>query len=204
VVTTQENWQPIVNQILYLTNYNQELTDEIARSYAQRMIEHDFFPNGPAAYREAIANALVSGGQVTDGEIDTPHDGAALREFLGKVATALDERRPWPSPRFVMLPVEEWATFAHGKAIARIDWSTVRLGQFLRSLFRPIEVGGASLPVLVFRIGTGQTLAFLGSADVATHSVTLFERDPGDSKAAIADFCECTGFDPAEIVPLAS
>jgi hypothetical protein len=203
-VVTAQDWQPIVNQILYLTNYNRELTDEVAQSYAGRMIEHDFFPSGPAAYREAIAQVLASGGPVTDGVIDTPHDAAALREFLGKVAAALDERRPWPAPRFVMLQPGEWASFAQAKAIARIDWSTVRLGNFLRSLFRPIQIGDASLPVLVFRIGTGETLAFLGSAEPSVHSVTLFQRDPGDPAEVIAHFCECTGFDPAEIVRLAS
>jgi len=201
-VVTAVDWQPIVNQILYLTNYNKELTDEVAQAYADRMIEHDYFPNGPAAYRDAIGQAIASGGPVSTGDIDTPHDAPALREFLARVATALDARRPWPAPRFVQLDAAEWATFAQGKAIARIDWSTVRLGQFLRAMFRPYEIGETSLPVLVFRIGTGQTLAFLGSADPAVHSVTLFAREPGDPARTIADFCELTGFEPTEIIKL--
>ncbi|NUT07107.1 MAG: hypothetical protein HOV76_26880 [Hamadaea sp.] len=203
-MTVSERWQGIVNQIFYLTNYAHDLTDDDAKSFAERMIEHDFFPEGPAAYREAITAALAANSGADFEAVPTGHAPAALREFLGKVAAALDERRPWPPPRFVMLAPAEWASFAHGKAIARIDWSTVRLGQFLRALFRPYELGETSLPVLVFRIGTGQTLAFLGSADPTVHSVTLFEREPGDANQTIADFCEQTGFDPAEITKLAA
>ncbi|MEV6963486.1 hypothetical protein AB0M47_00095 [Hamadaea sp. NPDC051192] len=201
---TDEVWRGTLNQILYLTDYYRELSDEDAAEMAGRMIEYDFFRSGPAAYREAIGHALGASVLLGENAIEIRHDEPRVKEFLGKVATALDARQPWPAPRYRALGVQEWQTFGHAKAIAKADWSTTRMGDYLRSLFDTVPVGDASLPVLVFQIGSGQTLAFLGSADPKVHTVTLYQRDPGDPARTIADFCEQTGFDPAELTPLAA
>ncbi|MEV0273996.1 hypothetical protein AB0H43_34930 [Hamadaea sp. NPDC050747] len=201
---TDEAWRGTLNQILYLTNYYPELSDEDAAEIVGRMIEYDFFRSGPAAYREAIGEALGASVLLGEDAVETRHDESRVREFLGKIANALDARRPWPSPRYRMLDVKQWETFGQARAIAKIDWSTVRLADYLRSLFDTVKTGDVALPVLVFQIGSGQTLAFLGSADPKVHSVTLYQRDPGDPAQTIADFCEQTGFDPAEITKLAA
>ena len=199
---TDEAWRGTLNQILYLTNYYPELSDENADEIVGRMIEYDFFRSGPAAYREAIGQALGASVLLGEDAVDTRHEESRVREFLGKIATTLDARQPWPSPRYRMLDVKQWETFGQARAIGKINWSTVRVGDFLRSLFDTVTAGEAKLPVLVFRIGSGEVLAFLGSADPKVHTVTLYQRDPGDPAEVIAHFVEYTGFDPAEITPL--
>jgi len=199
-----EAWRGTLNQILYLTNYSRDLTAEDAASFAGRMIEYDFFPDGPAVYREALAQALAAPAVLSEQAVPTPHTEATLREFLGKLAAELDARKPWPSPHYRMLDVGQWATFGQARAIARIGWSPVSIGNHLRSLFDNVQVGDVSLPVLVFRIGSGEVLALLGSADPKVHSVTLYQRDPGDPAQVIAHFCELTGFDPVEVERLSA
>jgi hypothetical protein len=199
---TDEVWRGTLNQILYLTNYYRDLSDEDAAEVASRMIEYDFFDDGPAVYREAIGQALGSSVLMDEDAVDTRHDESRLREFLGKVAAALDARRPWPSPRYRMLDAKQWETFGQARAIAKIAWSPGRVGDHLRSLFDTVQVGDVSLPVLVFQIRSGEVLGLLGSADPKVHSVTLYQRDPGDPAEVVAHFCEFTGFDPAEVEAL--
>ncbi|NUR72409.1 MAG: hypothetical protein HOU81_16460 [Hamadaea sp.] len=201
-MTQQDEWRGTLNQILYLTNYARALNDEDAARFATQMIEFDFFPDGPAVYRAAIDRALAAPVLLDEGAVPAPHPEPALREFLGKVAAELDARQPWASPRYRMLDAKLWETFGQARAIAKIDWSPIRVANHLRSLFDTVQAGEAKLPVLVFRIGSGEVLAFLGSADPKVHSVTLYQRDPGDPAEIIAHFCEYTGFDPAEIKPL--
>ncbi|NUO38461.1 MAG: hypothetical protein HOQ31_07650, partial [Gemmatimonadaceae bacterium] len=186
---TDEVWRGTLNQILYLTNYYRDLSDEEAAQVAGRMIEHDYFDDGPAVYREAIGHALGVSVLLDEDAVPTRHEESRVREFLGKIAQALDARQPWPSPRYRMLDVQQWETFGQAQAIAKIDWSPGRLGDFLRSLFDTVQAGEAKLPVLVFQIGSGEVLALLGSADPKVHSVTLYQRDPGDPAETITHFC---------------
>jgi len=199
---TEDAWRGTLNQILYLANHAHDLSDDDAAAFAERMIQHDFFPDGPAVYRAAIDAALADPVLLGEEAVPQPHAEPVVREFLGKLATALDERQPWAAPRYVMLDVSQWETFGQARAIARIDWSAVRVGNFLRSMFRGVPVGERSLPVLVFRIGSGETLALIGSTEPGVHNVTLLQRDPGDPAAVIDHFREYTGFSEQDVTPL--
>jgi hypothetical protein len=200
MVTTvdEQQWRGTVNQILYLTNYARELSDEDVEKFVGRMIEYDFFPSGPAAYREALAYVLASGEILTPTAVPTRHEEGPIRDFLTRVAAELDKRRPWPEPAMRKLDVTEWPAFAAAKTVAHIDAVPSTVGERLRNQFDEVPVGELKLPVLIVQLRTGEKVALMGSTDPKSRGVTLLALD-GDPEDVIAHFSEFTGY-PAEEV----
>jgi hypothetical protein len=190
-----------INEILYGVQFD-PLNERTVDGVAQAMVDHRYLVSGPAAYLAAIEQALRSDAVLTDA-LRTRHSEESFRAFLEKLRDHLLALKPWPEPRFRKLPVSEWESFGEAKAIARIpDLHPSTVAERLPSIFDDVRIGESGLPVLVLRLGTGETVALMGSTDPKARGVALLQRDPGDPDEVIAHFRELAGFSPEEVVPL--
>jgi hypothetical protein len=190
-----------ITDILYAVLF-EKLDERTADGIARAMVEYRYLQRGPAMYLAGIEKALSTDVVLTDA-LPTQHQEADFRAFLAKVRDRLLAMRPWPEPRFRKLPVSEWHTFRDTHPVAKlphIHFSTVE--DRLPTMFDDVQLGEEKLPVLVLRLGTGETVALIGSTDRKARGVLLIPRDSGDPADIISHFSELTGFSPEEVVPI--
>jgi hypothetical protein len=195
----------LTNQILYGIDRVPDLSDEAAlAACADSILNQRHFAYPAEDYAEAIDLTVRAGRLSTDAaDISNRFSEDGLLDFLARLARHLDERRPWPRPAFVKLDVEQWNTFAHGKAIAQIDRPTHEINGILNKSFDTVPAGEEKLPVMILELRSGDVVALMGSVDRRSTTFALLQRDPGDPAEVIARFCEFTGFPPEDVVPLA-
>jgi hypothetical protein len=195
------SWRGGINQILYTLMFVRRLDNEAVDNVARAIVERGVLSEGPAAYYDSIAAALKTTEQLT-GDIETPHDDVSFRDFLHRLLTRLDALRPWPEPTFTKLPIAEWDTFAHGRAIARLENTTMNVQDRLRERFEKLPVGEGNLVGLILQLKSGQAVALMGSYEPGNR-VTLLQRDDSaDPEATIDAFVEATGFPREKITPV--
>ncbi len=164
-----------INEILYGVQFD-PLNERTVDGVAQAMVDHRYLVSGPAAYLAAIEQALRSDAVLTDA-LRTRHSEESFRAFLEKLRDRLLALKPWPEPRFRKLPVSEWESFGEAKAIARIpDLHPSTVAERLPSIFDDVRIGESSLPVLVLRLGTGET--------VCPHGIDRSQSARGGAAAA--------------------
>jgi hypothetical protein len=190
-----------IGEVLYAVQFD-PLDERTADGVAQAMVDYHYLVSGPTAYLAGIEQGLSSDVVLTDA-LSTRHSEGEFRAFLAKVRDRLLALRPWPEPRFRKLPVSEWESFGGAQPIAKIpDLHSSSVAQRLPSVFDGVQIGEVRLPVLVLRLGTGETIALVGSTDPKARGVMLLQRDPREPTEVIAHFCELTGFSPEEVVPI--
>lgn len=199
VTVDQNEARGVMNQLFYPIDGAPDLSDATAARLVDNIIEGRLFSAPVTDFAAAIDQTLRAGGLHPQTVSSTRrYTEPELMEFLGRVARALDSRRPWPPPRFAKLDVAEWPSFGSATPIARIDRPAHQLtGALGYSLDR---VG--QLPVLILRLRTGEVVALLGSVDPRATSFALLQRDPGDPSEIIAHFRTLTGFHPTDITTL--
>lgn len=87
-------WKGRINAILYGLIFTKELDDAAVRRMADALIAGRTMPGGPAVYLAAIEAALPTDEPLND-IIAAPHGEADIRDFLGRLAGELENRRPW-------------------------------------------------------------------------------------------------------------
>jgi hypothetical protein len=153
-----------------------------------------------------------------------PHSEAELLDFLRRVASLLDRRRPWPRRRFTRLDAAQWNSFDKTRPIARVNRPTQTIESAIGYQLGRLPAGGDT-PGIVLMLRSGAVVALLGSTvrrmtslsasrcslrsifspSSATQSgwgatpFTLWVRDPGNQAAVVEEFRELTGFSAEEI-----
>jgi hypothetical protein len=189
-------WRAPVNQLLYSLTYSKTIGEPEAEFSASSAVTYGSLTLGPEVYRCAIDQALASG-PVLDGMSLLPQfDQAQLVGFLRAVAVRLDEMRPWPEPAVRPLDHRGWSEFTHAVQIAELDGSLVQVMDVVQHGFRPVDSDQSGQQVLMLRLGTGETVALLGTFGIA-ENVALYADSPDNPAAVITHFSIATGF-PAE------
>ncbi|GAA1652979.1 hypothetical protein ACFQY4_21260 [Catellatospora bangladeshensis] len=196
---TDNDWHGPVNQLLYCLTLDRQLTDEVVDRVARLAVERGALRLGPQAYHDAATRALAAGADLT--ELPMEHDQQARADFLRRFTARLDELRPWPETGFVKQDAAQWASFARAVPVARLDAPVIDVRNVLRERFDRIGAEGEDLYALILRLGTGETVALLGSY-AAGQRVTLLQRDPGDPETLRRHFQQATGFPAEKIQPL--
>jgi len=199
---SEQEWRGTLNQILYALIYARELDDSVADGVADMMMDRRMLPSEPEEYYQAISQALASDHLLGPQSVPTEHDEAALRQFLARLRIRLDDRRPWPGPRFVKLPPRLWPAFADAPAIARVDRAPGTVSEHVWEDFDDAFVGGTKTPLLLLRLRTGEVLALVGSTDPRhgpSVTVRLLEGDPA---AALTSLRELANLREDQVVPL--
>ena len=122
--------------------------------------------------------------------------------FLAGLHERLEQRKPWPRPAFVKIPVQGWDDLGDLAAIARINRPMFALRGVFNTGFDRVEAGGGTLPVLLLELRNGQTVAVIGSVDPRSTVFTLMRRGADDPASVIAHFLEVTGLKSEYVEPL--
>lgn len=197
---TDNDWRGPVNQVLYCITLDRQLSEEVVDRVAHLAVARGALRLGPQAYHDAASRALAADADLT--ELPMEHDQQARADFLRRFTARLDELRPWPEAGFTKLDAAaQWPSFARAVPVARLDAPVIDVRNVLRERFDRIGAEGEDLYALILRLGTGETVALLGSY-AAGQRVTLLQRDPGDAETLRRHFQEATGFPAAKIQPL--
>lgn len=114
-----EMWRSVVDAIVYNIEYYPDLGPDAVDGTARALLVQPLWNMTPQEEYEAIQHAIQAQGPITS--IPTAHDHAAIRDFLGRVLSRLDEMKPWPEPRFQTVPILRWSEFLNAPLIAVID-----------------------------------------------------------------------------------
>jgi hypothetical protein len=194
----------LIQSVLYAIDKVRDLDDGAAQDrYVQFMIDRRYFPGTIEDYAEAIAQTLREGklGPRSHDLSRRFSEGEQLA-FLTALDAKIAERKPWPRPAFVKLPVERWDDLGDVTAIARMTSSLMDLEGVLNSSFDRVSVGDGRLPVVQLELRSGDVVAVIGSVDPHSSAFTLMRRGDTDAADVITHFREVTGLKPEDVEPL--
>jgi hypothetical protein len=176
---TRDEWREASDDILWKSMFVRDLTDAVVDHGARDLIASRYADKSPAFYYDGIEAALRSDDVLTAAH-RTPHVEPMFRDFLRRIRARMDELRPWPTPPYVRLPLDDWPRFADARAVATVP---VRMGDAEQKLLVSAHrlPGGGEASVLMLRLGTGEEVALVGNPGIKP--VTLLLRGPGVSAA---------------------
>lgn len=191
-----------INAMAFKVQFVPNLADEsVIERAANDLINQISFMHPVEEFYDALAYT-VRQGKAPETALETVegfHSEPELLDFFAHLVTRLDQLKPWPRPAFLKRDIGLWETFAHAKAIARIDTPEHRIAGRLNNSFDGVPVGAAKLPVMILELRTGEAVALVGSTDPRSTVFTLMQRDPGDPDEVISHFSELTGFPPETV-----
>jgi hypothetical protein len=191
-----------MNQFVYPLDGAPDLSDATAARMVDNMVDGKLFSAPVADFAAAIEQTLRAGAlPAGTAGISRRYTEPELLDFVRRVARHLDERKPWPPPRFTKLDVARWNTFAGATAIARINRPTHQINAAVGVPFDHVPAGDAELPVLILQLRTGEVVALMGSVEPRSTSFALLHNGPDDPAAVTDHFRELTGFRPDDVIP---
>ena len=174
---TRDEWREASDDILWKSMFVRDLTDAVVDHGARDLIASRYADKSPGFYYDGIEAALRSD-EVLTAAHRTPHAEPVFRDFLRRIRARMDELRPWPTPPYVRLPLDDWPRFADARAVATVP---VRMGDAEQKLLVSAHrlPGGGEASVLMLRLGTGEEVALVGNPGIKP--VTLLLRGSGES-----------------------
>jgi hypothetical protein len=174
---TRDEWREASDDILWKSMFVRDLTDAVVDHGARDLIASRYADKSAGFYYDGIGSALRSD-EVLTAAHRTPHAEPVFRDFLRRIRARMDELRPWPTPPYVRLPLDDWPRFADARAVATVP---VRMGDAEQKLLVSAHrlPGGGEASVLMLRLGTGEEVALVGNPGVKP--VTLLLRGTGES-----------------------
>lgn len=182
-------WRGYVVQITYGTNLHSPADDSLVARLADELVRQRYFNDPVEDYYRAVIEGLRSGENL---RFDDSQNEAAVRDLLERLIPALDERKPWPEPRYRSLPVEEWLTLKGAPVLGRIPMHVMAVQAHLHRIFSERVPDGADAQVLVLRLRTGQKVGLRGRSS-GGGEVDLSSLDEPTSTRK--DFQQLTGLD---------
>lgn len=83
-----------INALVYTLFSAPGLEREDAANLVRTILRGEYFPRGPAAYSEAIEQALAQPDPVT-AALEPPYDEDRVRRFLRLIHEELEKVKPW-------------------------------------------------------------------------------------------------------------
>nr|WP_221383000.1 hypothetical protein [Actinoplanes polyasparticus] len=193
----------LMNQLLYPIDGAPDLSDAMAARMVDNLIDGRLFAHPPAVYAEAMDHTLSRGALHPEtAEMSRRFTEPDLVDFLRRVRQLLEERRPWPPPKFRKIDVAEWPSFGDAAVIAQVNRPTLQLTGAVGFPFDHIPAGEGKLPVLILQLRTGEVIALMGSVDPRSTTFALLLRGSDDATAAITHFQQLSGLRPTDITAL--
>jgi hypothetical protein len=196
-----EEWRGVLNAVLYGSIYTPELNDEAVDTTARQLIARRLYREPTQYYYDVIRDALSRNVPMNSGM--TRHSQADTRRFFERLLTRLDHYRPWPEPPYLKQDISLWRTFGRARPVASISSTELQAGNWLGEIFDTVPGDDEDRRVLILRLRSGRMVALLAPANRTIKGVTVLQPEPIDPEAAVADFCEATGFsrDQIAIIP---
>lgn len=200
MTSAPESWQRVLWALLYSVQYEQRLTDALARSRALALIlepVHGFSPEEEHAALGAALESAAPLSEILPPPPETPRAEEELRDFAERVRRHMDELRPWPDLPFVTRLGPLWEDSA---VIGRVRMGHMEVTERIRRHFQRPETGDDAPARLLLRLSSGDEVALVergGRVDVLTRPES--GRAPEDVLAA---FLFTTGLTPGEVQDL--
>lgn len=167
-------WRGVVNAVLYGVQFSDVLGPEEVGRVSTALLTEPLGNLHPEEEYRALVEALRSNEEL-DTVVRTKHSESDVRQFLNDIVAELDDRRPWPSPPLIELPVSEWARFSGTAPIARIDlaWPAIQ-GPVRRMLKKPV---GEERYWLLLRLRSGTEIALVWPGWPGESATALLSTD---------------------------
>ncbi|MBU2670228.1 hypothetical protein KOI35_42680 [Actinoplanes bogorensis] len=193
----------VMNQLLYPIDGAPDLSDATAARMVDNLIDGRLFASPVASFAEAIDSTVRAGSLHPEAaEMSRRFSSAELLDFVRRVGSLLEERRPWPPPKFTKLDVSAWSSFGQAPVIAQVNRPTLQLTGAVGFSFDQVPAGEGKLPVLVLRLRTGEEVALMGSVDPRSSTFALLYGGTSAPADVIASFLELSRLRPADITTM--
>jgi hypothetical protein len=156
---------PLLHQFCASMAYVEDLSgDEIVAAAAQDLIDRISYAATAVEFYPVLAEAVETGAlpdeivELTDG-----FDAESILDFLTRLVTELDRRRPWPDPALVAVDPEQWPTMGSSRPIGWVDMDIDEVEWAVKESFGDIPED--DLPLLILRMRGGQLVALVGQDD---------------------------------------
>ncbi|GAA4523813.1 hypothetical protein [Amycolatopsis samaneae] len=183
-------WRGYVNQLTYAVDLTHQVEDGFVAALADDLVHQRTFTQPVADYHRAVDAALASGETIAFGD---EQDEAVTRDFLARFKQVLDDRRPWPEPRFRQEEPDTWPAMRDAPVLARIPLSVRQVQERLNRMFDTVTGGDGEVDVLILRLRTGQVVALAHKHASGPLGVDLVART--DPASTLAAFHELTGIE---------
>ncbi|MFD4354933.1 hypothetical protein ACFWPX_20430 [Nocardia sp. NPDC058518] len=180
-------WNGIVQRIFYRIQFEPDLNEELASRIANALLVEPIETLTAAEEYTALTDGLRRQAPLPS-LVPMRQPPTELRNFLLRVVEGMDSMRPWPTPPYVELPVDDLSNFQNFRPIARLALSVNEVeGRISRIFNRDSEDG----PFLLLRLNSGATVGFFspyweGSDDVLVASGSA-DRDPVEVLRELTD-----------------
>jgi hypothetical protein len=196
----EQQWRGTVNGVLYQTQFAPTLDDDgLVATGAEQLVARPLFGQPPEVTLASLRAALASGALLGTG-IPQPHEEAAVRSFLARLADRLEASQPWPVPPFRVLSWRDRPEVLDAPAVARValDWKPA--ADRLRTNAQQAD----DRAVVVVELAGGDVLAIVDDWDLRPglrdgESVLLSASARPD---VVEAFRAATGFTAAEVSPV--
>ncbi|MFD9551964.1 hypothetical protein ACFWBG_31685 [Nocardia salmonicida] len=112
----------------------------------------------------ALAHAVAAGAlPATTVELAGGFTEDRILDFLGRLVTELDRRRPWPDPALVSIDPRQWPSLGASTPIGWVDITITDLEWAVKAPFA--DVAEDDQPLLVLRMRDGQLVALVGEPE---------------------------------------
>jgi hypothetical protein len=173
----------LVNGLTYAVNLDHPITDAAVESVASNVLAQRVYSDPVPSFYSAAEAAL----QDSEGLGDSADADRRARDFLRRLLRALDERRPWPEPRYERLDASGWPKLMAAPVIGRIDLTPIEVRDRVSRSFTRLS---DSRRGLILRLQTGQVVGFLASNSPGPG---VEVRSPDDPQQTRADLRELIG-----------
>ncbi len=169
-----QQWRGVVNAVLYGVQFSDTLGPEEVSRVSTALLTEPLGNLHPEQEYQALVEALRSNEEL-DTVVRTKHSESEVRQFLNNIVAELDDRRPWPTPALIELPVSEWGRFSGTDPIARIDmaWPAIQ-GPVRRMLKKPV---GEERYWLILRLRSGTEIALVWPGWPGASATALLSTD---------------------------
>ncbi|MBF4995791.1 hypothetical protein IRT45_01315 [Nocardia sp. BSTN01] len=193
-----EMWRSVVDAIVYNIEYYPDLGPDAVDGTARALLVQPLWNMTPQEEYEAIQHAVQTHGPITS--IPTAHNEAAIRDFLSRVLSRLDEMKPWPEPRFQTVPILRWPEFLNAPLIAIINapfpYIQDRVGQAFG------QPPGERRYYLLMKLGSGVEIGLIWPHNEDQTRTALVALDPRSPTEIIEELLDATTLAPEIITPL--
>ncbi|MBF6173847.1 hypothetical protein [Nocardia blacklockiae] len=195
-----ERWRYVTNAVVYNAQHYADLGPEAVDGTARALLVQPLGQLTPDQEYEALREAIETDARPLT-TIPTRFDDNAIRDYLVRIITRLDELRPWPEPRFQKLPIDRWEEFLDARLIAFVDAPFPYVQDKLGAPLVPAP--GDIRQYLLIRLQSGTEVGFVwpfwdqhhGTAVVTTDTVRPQEE-------IIEEILDASVLDPEMVVSL--
>lgn len=176
-------WRGFINALTYTLDLRERIGDESVIRIAEAILSGHSFTQAPAVYRQACEDALRND-HVTERDL-------ILRDFLTRLVSELDRRRPWPRAKFTITD-QRWDEYEDAPFVGQIPLRKRDVEGVVKKEFRPpASTIGSNIRYLIMRLEDGSSVMLSCVRPFSDPKVEIHSFD--DPETTAQSFEQATG-----------